>query len=105
MTFKLLQQFKWYILIYLIFYYALIVEYLNPPEENSPIWGSEAMQGSWNYINQKVYIGSMKDTSISFVLLFLIGTSNIRNHPLLAKLIFLYPLFGLIAGLVIGMLD
>jgi hypothetical protein len=100
-TFKLLWQFKWSVSVYLIFYYALIREYFNPPEKDSPIWGSEAMRGSWNYINQEVYIGSMWDALVIFLLLFLIGTSNMRNHPLLAKCIFLYPLIGIVLGLLV----
>ena len=100
-TLKLLQQFKWYMLIYLLFYCGLIMEYLNPPEINSPIWKSEAIENSWNYTNQEVYIGSMKMTLVEFLLLFLIGTSNMRNHPKLAKFIFAFPLLSAICYLVI----
>ena len=99
-TFKLLWQFKWYIIVYLLFYYIIIMEYLDPPAKDSPIWGSEAMAGDWRYINQEVYIGSMKNVLMELLLLFLIGTSNMRNHPLLAKFIFLFPLLVLILGTV-----
>ena len=101
-TFKLLWQFKWSISVYLIFYCALIREYLNPPAKDSLIWGSEAMEGSWNYINQEVYVGSMWDTLIIFMLFFFIGTSNMRNHPTLAKIIFLFPLISLLLGIIIS---
>jgi len=100
-TFKLLWQFKWYIIVYLLFYYIFIMEYLDPPAKDSPIWSSEAMEGDWRYINQEVYIGSMKNVLIELLLLFLIGTSNMRNHPLLAKSIFLFPLVALILGTVV----
>ena len=100
-TFKLLWQFKWYIIVYLLFYYIIIMEYLDPPAKDSPIWGSEAMAGDWRYINQEVYIGSMKNVLMELLLLFLIGTSNMRNHPLLAKFIFLFPLVALILGTVV----
>ena len=101
-TFKLLWQFKWYIVGYLIYYSIFIVEYFNPPEKDALIWGSEATEGAWNYVNQEVYIGSMRNNLTIFLLLFLIGTSNMRNHPMLAKIIFLSPLLGVIGGLIIG---
>lgn len=97
-TFKLLWQFKWYIAAYLIYYSMFIAEYFNPPEKDALIWGSEAMEGAWNYINQEVYIGSMKDTLIILLFFFLIGTSNMRNHPLLAKIIFASPWIVMLLG-------
>jgi len=97
-TFRLLWQFKWYIVAYLIYYSMFIAEYFNPPEKDALIWGSEAMEGSWNYTNQEVYIGSMKDTLIIFLFFFLIGTSNMRNHPLLAKIIFASPWIAILLG-------
>lgn len=97
-TLHLLWQFKWWILIYLIFYAFLIVDYLNPPEANDPVLSYEYSRGAWNYINQKVYIGSAKADLIETFLFFLIGTSNMRNHPMLAKLIFSSPLIILILG-------
>ena len=94
-TLKLLFKFKWYILVYLIFYFMLVVEYLNPPTIDDPIFNFAYNGGLWYYANQKVYIGSMRDDLIIFSLLFLIGTSNMRNHPRLAKFIFISPLvFG-----------
>ena len=96
-TFKLLFRFKWYGLIYLIFYFILLFGYLNPPQVDDPIFNFAFNNGLWYYANQKVYIGSMKDDLIIFLLLFLIGTSNMRNHPKLAKFIFISPLmFGVI---------
>ena len=96
-TFKLLFRFKWYVLIYLIFYFILLFGYLNPPQVDDPIFNFAFNNGLWYYANQKVYIGSMKDDLIIFLLLFLIATSNMRNHPKLAKFIFISPLvFGVI---------
>ena len=100
-TLKLLWQFKWYIMVYLLFYSSFIAEYLNPPEKDALIWGSDAMEGVWNYVNQEVYIGSMRDTLIILLFFFLIGTSNMRNHPTLAKIIFLSPVLGAVVGLII----
>ena len=72
-------------------------EYLNPPAANDKIFHAEATSQNWLYTNQKVYIESL----MAITLLFFIGTSNMRNHPMLAKIIFLLPLFGLVIGLLI----
>ena len=95
-TLKLLLDFKWYVALYLLFYFILIWGYLNPPIENDAIFNSEYTQGLWYYINQEVYICNMQDLLIEFFLLFLIGTSNMKNHPTLAKLIFLSPILFLV---------
>ena len=100
-TFKLLWQFKWYILAYMPVILAPTHEILNPPDADDPILNYEYTRGAWNYINQEVYIGSMKNVLIELLLLFLIGTSNMRNHPLLAKFIFIFPLLVLILGTVV----
>jgi heme/copper-type cytochrome/quinol oxidase subunit 3 len=92
-TLKLLWQFKWYIAFDFIIFTLLLSEYFNPPAADDMIWKSEAINGMWNYQNQQVYMQSCKYGLIISVLLFLIGTSNMRNHPLLAKLIFLFPLY------------
>lgn len=92
-TFKLLWQFKWYILFDFAFFLLLIKEYLNPPSINDPIWNSEAMLGAWNYQNQQLYVQSCKYSLIISALFFLIGTSNARNHPNIAKIIFLFPIY------------
>ena len=97
-TFKLLWQFKWYIVGYLIYYSIFIVEYFNPPAADDPILNYEYNRGAWNYINQEVYIHSMKLYSIIDTLIFFIGTSNMRNHPLLAKIIFLSPWIVMLLG-------
>ena len=97
-TFKLLWQFKWYIVGYLIYYSIFIVEYFNPPAADDPILNYEYTHGAWNYINQEVYIHSMKLYSIIDTLLFFIGTSNMRNHPMLAKIIFASPWIVMLLG-------
>ena len=97
-TFKLLWQFKWYIVGYLIYYSIFIVEYFNPPAADDPVLNYEYTHGAWNYINQEVYIHSMKLYSIIDTLIFFIGTSNMRNHPLLAKIIFLSPWIVMLLG-------
>lgn len=97
-TFKLLWQFKWYVGLYLIYYIISCYTLIAIPTENDPILNYEYTRGAWNYINQEVYIGSMKLYFIIDTLIFLIGTSNMRNHPLLAKIIFLSPWIVMLLG-------
>ena len=104
-TVKLIWSFKWHISVYLMFVIMMFDAYLNPPTKASPIWKTEATRGNWMYFNQEVYIGSFKQSIIIIILFFFIGTNNMRNHPLLAKTIFLSPLFALVAGLIVGMLE
>lgn len=101
---RLLWSFRWYLLVYLLFFLSMWHEYLNPPEKDSPIWGAEAMEGDWAYLNKEVYMGNLRQGLIIVFLFFLIGTSNMRNHPMLAKIIFISPLFGLVTGLIMELL-
>lgn len=95
-TFSLLWQFKWYIAIYPLVFVCLLLEYFYPPAPDDPIFGSEATRDTWCYISQEVYVASLKEDIILILCYFLLGTSNMRNHPLLAKFIFLFPLlYGL----------
>ena len=89
---KLLWQFKWYVAIYPFIFTILLHEYFFPPAKDDPIFGSEAMSFAWNYVSQEVYVGSVIDDFGIFLCYFLLGASNMRNHPLLAKFIFLWPL-------------
>jgi len=97
-TFKLLWSFKWYVGLYLIYYVISGYTLIAIPAENNPILNYEYTRGAWNYINQEVYIGSMKLYFIIDTLIFLIGTSNMRNHPLLAKVIFASPWIVMLLG-------
>ena len=88
-TLKLLFKFKWYILVYLIFYFMLCIDYLMPSPKNYFLWDS------WCAYDKQIYLAVTKLLLVIFSLLFLIGTSNMRNHPRLAKFIFISPLvFG-----------
>ena len=92
-TANLLAQFKWYIFIYMIFYLNLFISYLIPSPKNYFIWNNE----SWYTYDKYIYLEVTKLILVIFFLLFLIGTSNMRNHPKIAKLIFLSSLwFGAI---------
>ena len=88
-TFKLLWQFKWYILPYIMFYIVLISFYLSPSSKQYNIWINEECF----VYNKSIYLALTKLMLVIFLLLFLIGTSNMRNHPILAKLIFLSSFF------------
>ena len=63
------------------------------------IFKAEAFHDAWNYTNQKVYIESMKLGLIISCLIFLLGISNMKNHPRIAKLIFLSPWIMTLANL------
>lgn len=88
---NLMWPFKWYILANLLMIFLFLGEYFFPPAVNDPIWGAQATEGAWNYQNQALYIESIKLDFIIYSLVFLLGTSNMRNHPRIAKLIFLSP--------------
>lgn len=99
-TFKLLYKFKWYIASYLIYFIINICSLFNIPAEDDKVFHTETASQLWSYTNQKVYIGSLKLEILILILLFFIGTSNMRNHPLLAKTIFLSPWMYMIICLV-----
>jgi len=88
-TFKLLWAFKWYIFPYILFYLLLLSFYISPSPKLYNIWIYE----SWFVYSQSLFLALTKLMLIMFALLFLVGTSNMRNHPILAKLIFLSSLF------------
>lgn len=88
-TLKLLWQFKWYILVYLLFYFYLLICYLIPSPKNYFIWNNE----TWYSYDRQIYLGVTNLLLIIFFLIFLIGISNMRNHPKIAKLIFLSALW------------
>lgn len=87
-SFKLLWRFKWYILPYVIFYSYLWLNYMSPSPKNYCLWNNEV----WYNYNIQIYLAVTRLMLIIYALLFLIGTSNMRNHPRLAKLIFLSSL-------------
>lgn len=88
-TLKLLWQFKWYILPYIMFYIVLVSFYLSPSPKQYNIWMNEV----WFTYDKTIYLALTKLMLVIFLLLFFVGTSNMRNHPILAKLIFLSSLF------------
>ena len=88
---QLLKPFVWYIGFYGFYFFLVMVDYFNPPAEDDPLFGSVATLDSWNYINREVYVESQKLGILIDVLIFLLATSNIKNHPKIAKFIFLIP--------------
>ena len=88
---QLLKPFVWYIGFYGFYFFWVMVDYFNPPAEDDSLFGSVATLDSWNYINREVYVESQKLGIFVDVLIFLLATSNIKNHPKIAQFIFLIP--------------
>ena len=82
-TFNLLWKFKWYIFVFLFFYLLMFLDYSSPGVKNYFLWED------WCDFDKKIYQGVMELLLFIFSLTFLIATSNMRNHPVLTKLIFL----------------
>ena len=99
-VFKTIKPFKWYMLFYLLYFILCLNEYVNPPAADDPIWNSQAMEGEWNYINQEVYINSFRLSLVIDILIFFLATSNMKNHPLIAKILFLLPFINLLLGII-----
>ena len=90
-TKKTLWSFKWYILFYWLFGSLFLCAYLDSPEKDSPLWGAEATHGVVQYLNRDIYLHTLKLENIIILLFFLLATSNIKNHPHLAKWMLLSP--------------
>ena len=84
-TKKTIAPFKWYICSYLLFYSILIVFYLTPSCKQYFFWNNE----EWYQYTVPLYLAGMRLVLTIFLLLFFLGLSNIKNHPILAKMIFL----------------
>ena len=99
-TKKTLWPFKGTILFYWLLTFLPFYEWFNPPKKDDPIFKAEATREVWNYLNQEVYVASLKLECVIVVLLFFLATSNIKNHPKLARILLLFPwiyaLFNLI---------
>ena len=108
-TKKTLWPFRGYICFYWIVGFLFFNEWLNPPKKDDPIFKAEATRDVWNYLNQEVYVASLKLECVIVVLLFFLATSNIKNHPKLAKILLLspwiYALFNLIEIIFLDILD
>ncbi len=87
----------------MIYYFLCIGLFFTIPEADDPILNYEYTRGAWNYINQEVYIEGLKLSFVIDTLIFLIGTSNMRNHPLLVKIIFAVPGIAGLLGMIVGM--
>ena len=68
-TFKLLWQFKWYILPYIAFYIVLISFYLSPSPKQYNIW----MNKEWFVYDKSIYLALTKLMLVIFALFFLLG--------------------------------
>ncbi len=94
-TYNLLKEFKWYVGLNLFFVILVAANYIDRPAKDDPIFSAEAVSESWQYTNQEVYIGFSQMLLIIYIQWFLLATGNMRNHPRLAKLLFLMPLLGI----------
>ena len=101
-TIQTIKPFKWSVFFHLLYLFLFVYDYLNPPAKDDPILGYEYSKGAWNYINQEVYIGTYRLFLTIVILIFLLGLSNMKNHPKLARFILLYPWIFLALGLVCG---
>lgn len=99
-TYNLLKEFKWYVGFNLFFVILVAANYIDLPAKDDPIFSAEAVSESWQYTNQEVYIGFLQILLIIYILWFLLATSNMRNHPRLAKLLFLMPLLDMLYGMI-----
>lgn len=97
---ELLWSFKWYVIFYLVYVSLVVMELMNPPAANDPIFRCEETSDAWNYESQRVYIGSLKIGLYSDILLFLLAASNMKNHPKIAKFLFLWPYLSMFFGLI-----
>lgn len=99
-TYTLLKSFKWYVGFNLFFIAMIADEYFNPPAKDDPIFSAEAFSQDWEYTNLEIYVETSKLLLIIYILCFLLATSNMRNHPRLAKLLFLIPWFDMLCGMI-----
>lgn len=104
-TYKLLKEFKWYVGFNLFFIIVFADEYFNPPAKDDPIFSAEAFSQDWEYTNQEVYVETSRLLLIIYILCFLLATSNMRNHPRLAKLLFLIPLLDMFCELISALFE
>lgn len=82
-TFKLLWQFKGYIMIYMVpyLYYSCVAT--SASKKHYFIWQD------WHPFDRDIYLGTGRLLLTIVTLLFFLAISNMRNHPLLAKIILL----------------
>ena len=104
-TYNLLKGFKWYVGFNLFFVFVIADEYFNPPAKDDPIFSAEAFSQYWEYTNQEVYVETSRLLLIIYILCFLLAISNMRNHPRLAKLLFLMPLLDMFCGLISALFE
>lgn len=104
-TYNLLKEFKWYVGLNLFFVILIADEYFNPPAKDDPIFSAEAFSQYWEYTNQEIYVETSRLLLIIYILWFLLATSNMRNHPRLAKLLFLMPLLDMFCGLISALFE
>ena len=79
-TKKTLWPFRWYIFFYWIVGFLFFNEWLNLPKKDDPIFKAEATRDVWNYLNQEVYVASLKLDCVIVVLLFFLAFALIFHY-------------------------
>ncbi len=95
------KAFKWYIFIYMMYLLLVTCTLIYPPEKDSPIFGCEKTSDLWYYVSYDVYIHSLRWFYLTDWLLFFLAMSNKTSHPILSKIIFLYPLANFIVNIIL----
>ncbi len=99
-TGKLLWSFKWYILPYALFLVILVAEFFVPPLANDKIFSAEALANNWKYTNQAVYVGSLQQEIIIWILIFLLAVTCANKSSRIAKGLLLLPWIWTVLNLV-----
>ena len=94
---KRLWSFKWYILFSLLYIAGDVMQLADAPMRNNLIF---KINNSWQYANQAVFIATMQQALCIEVLILLLGFCNMKNHPRIAKFLFLLPWIWWAAGVI-----
>lgn len=94
---KHLWSFKWYILLCLFYISGDVMQLMDPPARNNLIF---KINNRWQYANQAVFIASMQQALCIEILILLLGFCNMKNHPRIAKFLFLLPWIWWVAGVI-----
>ena len=90
-TKKILWPFKGTIFFYWLLAFLPFYEWINPPKKDDPIFRADIFLNDITYTNYEVYMAFTKLYCVIYALYFLLATSNIKNHPKLARILLLFP--------------
>jgi len=92
---KLAWSLKWYILLCLFYILSDVMQLMDLPTKNNLVF---KINNRWQYANQAVFIASMQQAICIDILIFWLGICNMKNHPRIAKFLFLLPWIWWAAG-------